>query len=173
LIRKCTLVDTLSFHRLKLYYTWVSNFDKVSYAHDHFLVKYNGRKIKINDVRFTRLGVQSDHVVIQLNMKIKTCRSSKQGRRNKNITKTKNTKIDYKVLEEHPKKQEAFDEAITRFAIQQNPSYLDLAEHIVEQYKKVTSRNMYERQDWFQENKTVLLNVVRCAQWIAQWIGNC
>jgi hypothetical protein len=102
--------------------------------------------------------VQSDHLVIELNMKIKTWRPSKQGRRNANITKTKKTKIDYKVLKEHPEKQEACDEAITRFIIEKNPSYPDLAEHIiVEQYKKVATRNIDERQYWFQENKTALL----------------
>jgi hypothetical protein len=88
LMRKCTLEDTLSFHKHKLYDTWVSNFDKQSYAHDHLLVKYNGQKIKINDARVTRVGVQSDHLVIELNMKIKTWRPSKQGRKNKNITRT-------------------------------------------------------------------------------------
>jgi hypothetical protein len=86
LIRKCALVDTLSFHKHKLYDTWVSNFDKLSYAHDHFQVKYNVQKIKINDTRVTRVGVQSGHLAIQLNIKIKTWRPSKQGRMNKNIT---------------------------------------------------------------------------------------
>jgi hypothetical protein len=58
-------------------------------------------------------------------------------------------------LKEHPQKQEASDEAITRFVIEQNPFYPDLAEHIiVEQYKKVASRNIDARQEWFQENKT-------------------
>jgi hypothetical protein len=71
-MRKCTLVDTLSFHKHKLYDTWVSNFDNKSYAHDNFLVKYKGKKIKINDVRVTRVGVQSDHLMIELKMKIKT-----------------------------------------------------------------------------------------------------
>jgi hypothetical protein len=52
-------------------------------------------------------------------------------------------------LKEQLEKQEAFDEAITRFVIEQNPSCPDLAEHIVEQYKKVASRNIDERQDWF------------------------
>jgi hypothetical protein len=47
LMRKCTLVDTLSFHTDKLYdATLVSNFDNRSYAHDHFLVKYKGQKTK-------------------------------------------------------------------------------------------------------------------------------
>jgi hypothetical protein len=82
---------------------------------------------------------------MELNMKTKTWRPSKQGRRNKNITKTKKTKIDYKVLKEHPKKQEAFDKAITRFVIEQHASYPILAEHIVEQYRKVASRNIDER----------------------------
>jgi hypothetical protein len=153
--------DTLSFHKHRLYDTWVSNFDNKSYAHNHFLVKYNGQKIKINDARVTRVGVQSDHLAMELNMKIKIWRPSKQGRKNKNITKTKNTKIDYKVLKEHPEKQEAFDEAMTRFVIKQNPTYPDLAEHIVEQYKKIASRNIDERQDWFQENKTSLLKNVK------------
>jgi hypothetical protein len=156
-MRKFTLVDTLSFNKNRLYDTWVRNFDNKSYAQYHFLVKYNGQKIKINDVRFTRVGVQSDHLTIELNMKIKTWRPSKQGRKNKNITKTKNTKINYKVLKENPEKKEAFDEAITRFVIEQNPSYPYLAEHIVEQYKKITIRNIDEIQDWFQENKTSLL----------------
>jgi hypothetical protein len=47
--------------------------------------------------------------------------------------KTKKTKIDYKVLKEHPKKQEAFDEEITRFVIEQNPSYPDLAQESCKQ----------------------------------------
>jgi hypothetical protein len=111
-------------------------------------------------VRVTRVGVQSDHLAIELNTKINTWRS-KEGRQNKNITKTKKTKIDYKVLKEHPEKKEAFDEVITRFVIEQNPSYPDLAEHIVEQYKKVESRNIDERQDWFQENKTTLLKHIK------------
>jgi hypothetical protein len=160
-LRKCTLVDTLSFHKHKLYDIWVSNFDKQAYAHDHFLVKYNGQKIKINDARVTRVGVQSDHLMIELNMKIKTWRPSKEGRKKKNITKTKKTKINYKVLKEHPKKQEAFDEAVTIFVIEQNPSYPDLAERVVEQYKKVARRNIDERQDRFQENKTSLLKHVK------------
>jgi hypothetical protein len=63
-------------------------------------------------------------------MKIKTWRPSKQGRTNKNMMKIKRTKIDYKVLKQHREKQEAFDEAITRFAIKQNLAYSDLAEHI-------------------------------------------
>jgi hypothetical protein len=148
LMRKCTLVDTLSFHKDKLYYdTLVSNFDNRSYDHDHFLVKYKGQK-KINVVRVKRVVVQSDHLVIELNTKIKTWISSKQGRSNKNITKTKKTEIGYKVLKEYPEKQEACDEAITRFVIEQNPSYPDLAEHIVEDYKKVAIRNIAERQDW-------------------------
>jgi hypothetical protein len=133
----------------------VSNFDKQSYAHDHFLVKCNNKKIKINDARVTRVGVQSDHLAIELNMKINPWRPSKQGRnnKNKNIAKTKKTKIDYKVLKEHPNKQEAFDEAIPRFVIEHNLSYPDVAEHIVQQYKKVASRNIDERQDLFQEKK--------------------
>jgi hypothetical protein len=57
LMRKCTLVDTLSFHKHKLYDTWVRIFDNQSHAHDHFLVKYKGKKIKINDARVTRVGV--------------------------------------------------------------------------------------------------------------------
>jgi hypothetical protein len=101
--------------------------------------------------------VQIDHLVIELKMKIKAWRPSKQGRMNMSMPQTKKTKIDYKVLKEHPKKQEAFDEAITIFAIEQNPSYPDLAEHIVEQYNKVARRNIDEIQDWFQENKTSLL----------------
>jgi hypothetical protein len=150
-------VDTLSFHKHKLYGTWVSNVDNKSYAHDHFLFKYKRQKIKINNARVTRVGVQSDHLAIELKMNIKTWRPKEQGRRNRNITKTKKTKIDYKVLKEHREKQEALDETITRFVIEHNPSYSDLAEHIVEQYKKVASRNIDERQDWFQENKTSLL----------------
>jgi hypothetical protein len=160
-MRTCTLVDTLSFHKQKLYDTCVSNFYKQSYAHDHFLVKYKGQKIKINYVRVTIVGVQSDHLTIELNMKIKTSRSSKQRRRNKNITKTKKTKIDYTVLKEHPEKQEAFDGGITIFVIEHNPSYPDLAEHIVEQYNKVTSRDIDERKDWFQANKTSLLKHIK------------
>jgi hypothetical protein len=50
----------------------------------------------------------------------------------------------------HPEKQESFDEAVTRFVIEHNPSYSDLAEHIVEQYKKVASRTFDERQECFQ-----------------------
>jgi ribosomal protein S17 len=134
LMRKSTLVDTLSFHKHKLYDRWVRNFDNKSYAHDHFLIKYKGQKIKINDVRVTRVAVQSDHPAIELKMKIKTWRPNKQGRRNMNITKTKKTKTDYNFLKEHPEKQEAFDEAITRFVIEQKSSYPDLAEHIVKQY---------------------------------------
>jgi hypothetical protein len=111
----------------------VRNFDKVPYARDHFLVKYNGHTIKINDVRVTRVRVQSDHLVIQLNKKINTWRPIKQGRRNKNTAKTEKTKVDYKVSKEHSEKQEAFDEAITRFVNGQNPFYPDIAEHIVEQ----------------------------------------
>jgi hypothetical protein len=61
LMIKWTLVDTLSFHKHKLYDTWVSNLDNTSYAHDHI-----SQKIKINDVRVTRVGVQSDHLVIEL-----------------------------------------------------------------------------------------------------------
>jgi hypothetical protein len=121
------------------------------------MIKYKGQKIKINDERVTRVGVQSDHLAIELKMKIKTWRPNKQGRRNTNITKTKKTKINDKVLKEHPHKKEALDEAITRFVIEQNPSYQDLAEHIVEQYRKVASRNIDGRQEWFQENKTSLL----------------
>jgi hypothetical protein len=98
--------------------------------------------------------LQSDHLVIELNMKSKTWRPSKQGRKNNNTTKTKKTKMDYKVLKEHPEKEEAYDEAITRFVIEQNPSYPYLVEHnIVEQYMKVASKNIDERQDWFQEKK--------------------
>jgi hypothetical protein len=98
--------------------------------------------------------VESDHLKIELNTKIKTWIPNKQGRRNKKTTKTKKTKIDHKVLKEHAEKEEAFDEAITIFVIEQNESYQDLAEHIVEQYKKVASRNIDERQEWFHENKT-------------------
>jgi hypothetical protein len=72
LMRKCTLVDTLPFHKHKLYDTWVRNFDTLLYAHDHFLVKYDGQEIKINHARVKREGVQNDHLTIQLNMKIKT-----------------------------------------------------------------------------------------------------
>jgi hypothetical protein len=93
-------VETLSFHKHRLYATWVINFDKQSYGHDHFLVKYNGQKIEINESRVTREGVQSDYLVLELNMNIKTWRPSKQERKN-----TKKTKIDYKVLEEHPEKK--------------------------------------------------------------------
>jgi hypothetical protein len=46
LMRRCTLVDTISFHKQKLYDTWVSNFDNNSYAHDHFLVNSITRKSK-------------------------------------------------------------------------------------------------------------------------------
>jgi hypothetical protein len=56
-------------------------------------------------------------------------------------------KIEYKVLKEHPERQEAFDEENTRFVIEQNPSYPALAEHIVELYKKIASRSIDERQD--------------------------
>jgi hypothetical protein len=105
LMRKWTLVDTLSFCKHKLYNTWVCNFDNKSYAHDHFLIKYKGQKIKINDARVTRVGVQSDHLAIELKMKIKTWRPNKQGRMKMNITKTKKTKIDYNFLKEHPKKR--------------------------------------------------------------------
>jgi site-specific DNA-cytosine methylase len=107
-MRECTLVDTLSFHKHKVYDTWVSNFEKLSYAHDHFLVNYNGHNIKINDARFTRVGVQRDHMAIQLNTKIKNWKPSKQGRRNKKITKNNKTKIGYKVLKKHSEKQEAY-----------------------------------------------------------------
>jgi hypothetical protein len=93
-MRKCTLVETISFHKHTLYDTWVRNFDNKSCAHDHFLVKYKGQKIKINDVRVTRVGVQSDHLAMELKMKIKTWRPSKQGRKNRNITKTKKTRFD-------------------------------------------------------------------------------
>jgi hypothetical protein len=70
--------------------------------------------------------VQSDHLAaIEFNMKIKKWRPNKQGNRNKNIRKTKNTNVDYKVLKEHPDRQEAlFDEATTRFVIEQNTSYV-------------------------------------------------
>jgi hypothetical protein len=38
----------------------------------------------------------------------------------------------------------------------------DLAEHIiVEQYKKITSTNIDEKQDWLQENKTSLLKHIK------------
>jgi hypothetical protein len=90
-------------------------------------------------------------------MKIKNCKSSKQGRRNKNFTKNKNTKIDYKFLKAHPEKQEAFDKEITRFVIEHNPTYPALAEHIFELYTRITSRSIDERQDWFQEEQTSLL----------------
>jgi hypothetical protein len=81
-MRKCTLlVDTLSFHKHRLYATWVINFDKQSYGHDNFLVKYNGQKIEINESRVTRVGVQSDYLVIELNMKTKTWRPSKERRK--------------------------------------------------------------------------------------------
>jgi hypothetical protein len=64
--------------------------------------------------------------------------------------------IDNKVLKEHPEKQEEFDEEITRFVNEQNPSYPDLADHIVGQYKKFASRNIDERQDWFQEKNVII-----------------
>jgi hypothetical protein len=63
-------------------------------------------------------------------------------------------------LKEYPEKQEACDEALTIFVIEQYPSYPYLAEHIVEQYKKVASRNIDERQDWFQGKKTSLLSYI-------------
>jgi hypothetical protein len=62
----------------------VRSFDKQSYyVHDHyFLVKYKGQKIKINDVRITKVGVQrSDHLVIEINMNIKTYLETKQTRK--------------------------------------------------------------------------------------------
>jgi hypothetical protein len=153
-MRVCRLVDTLSFHKNKIYDTWASNFDKLSYASDHCVVSFKGQKIKINDVKVTRLGVQSDHLVIQLDMKIKKWKPSEQGSMNKNFTKTK---IDYKLLNERPEKQEACNEEITRFVIEQNKFHPDLAELIVELYKKIASRSIDERQDWFQENQTSLL----------------
>jgi hypothetical protein len=51
---------------------------------------------------------------------------------------------------EHPDKQEAFAKEITIFEIEQNPSYPALAEHIFELHKRVASRSIDERQEWFQ-----------------------
>jgi hypothetical protein len=61
----------------------VRNFDKLSYARDHLLVNFNGQKSKsmIQGLQ-EYVAVQSDHMVIQLNMNIKNWKSSnKKGRR--------------------------------------------------------------------------------------------
>jgi hypothetical protein len=71
------------------------------------LVNFKGQHITVNDAHVTIEGAQSDHLSIELKMRIKIWKPKKKGRMHNIEAKNKKTKVDYKVLKENTKKQKS------------------------------------------------------------------